>query len=181
MYRHFRGKGNLHVGKKGSKKTPFARGMTQLGDRSVDINEEIYEAYVYVLYGSKEAYVYVLYGSKEVTNINQLRYSKFKGKNDQEKKYVDLTTVPPWRSSLYLHSKRANRAAYIIKQATLSSASKPLLEDCGWNNDSSMNWVADPFLENILELIVNDFDVEDNENEEYFGEECESEDDDDET
>ena len=173
MYRHFPGKGNLPVGKKGSKKAPFVRRMTQLGDRSVDINEEIYN--------DLEAYVYVLYGSKEVTNINQLQYSKFKEKNDQQKKYVDLTTVPPWRSSLYLHSKRANRAAYTIKWATLSSASKPLLEDCGWSNDGSMNWVADPFLENILELIVNDFDVEDNENEEYVGEECESEDDDDET
>ena len=149
------------------------QGNDAVGDRSVDINEEIYN--------DLEAYLCVLYGSEEVTNINQLRYSKFKEKNDQEKKYIDLTTVPPWRSSLYLHSKRANRAAYIIKRATLSSASKPLLEDCGWNNDGSINWVADPFLENILELIVNDFDVKDNENEEYVKEECESEDDDDET
>ena len=51
----------------------------------------------------------------------------------------------------------------------MSSASKPLLEDCGWSNDGSMNWVADPFLENILELIVNDFNVKDNENENTLG------------
>ena len=92
-----------------------------------------------------------------------------------------MTTVPPCRSSLYLHIKRANRAGYMMKRLTLSNVSEPLLEDCGWNNDGSINWVADPFPENIQELIVNDFNVEDDENEEDAGEECGSEDDDDET
>ena len=82
--------------------------MTQLGD-NVDISEEIYD--------DLEAYVCALYRRKGVTNINQLRYSKFKEKNDKEKKYVDLTTVPPCRTSLYLHIKRANRAAYMMKRA----------------------------------------------------------------
>ena len=59
----------------------------------------------------------------------------------------------------------------MVKRATLSSVSEPLLEDCAWNKDGSINWVADPFPENIQELIVNDFDVEDDENEEYVGEE----------
>ena len=67
MYRHFSGKGNLPVGKK----TRFTRGMTQLGD-NVDISEEIYD--------DIEAYVCALCGSKGVTNINQLRCSKFKEK-----------------------------------------------------------------------------------------------------
>ena len=62
-----------------------------------------------------------------------------------------------------------------MKQATLSSVSEPLLEDCRWNNDGSINWVADPFPENIQELIVNYFDDDANENEEYVGQECESE------
>ena len=52
----------------------------------------------------------------------------------------------------------------MMKQATLSNVSEPFLEDCRWNNDGSINWVADPFTENIQELIVNNFDVEDNEN-----------------
>ena len=68
----------------------------------------------------------------------------------------------------------------MMKRATLSNVSEPLLEDCGWN-DGSINWVADQFPENIQQLIVNDFNVEDDENEEYVAEECESEDDDDET
>ena len=65
----------------------------------------------------------------------------------------------------------------MMKQATLSSVSEPLLEDCRWNNDGSISWVADPFPENIQEVIVNHFDDDTNENEEYVGEECESEDD----
>ena len=69
----------------------------------------------------------------------------------------------------------------MMKRATLSNVSEPLLEDCGWNNDGCINWVADQFPENIQQLNVNDFDVEDDENEEYVAEECESEDDDDET
>ena len=80
--------------------------MTQLRD-NFDISEEIYD--------DLEGYVCALYKSKEVTNINQLRYSIFKEKNDKEKKYVDLKTVPPCRSSLYLHIKCANRAAYMMK------------------------------------------------------------------
>ena len=128
-----------------------------------------------------EAYVYALYKSKGVTNINQLPYFKFKEKNDRENKCVNLTTVPPCRSSLYLHIKPANRAAYKMKQAILFNVSEPLLEDCGWDNDGSINWVADPFPENIQELIVNDFYVEDDENEKYIVKICESEDDDNET
>ena len=96
--------------------------MTQLGD-NVDISEEIYD--------DLEANVCALYGSKGITNINQLRYSKFKEKNHKEKKYVDLVTVPPCRTSLYLHIKRANRAAYMMKRATWFNVSEPLLEDCG--------------------------------------------------
>ena len=45
--------------------------MTQLGE-NVDISEEIYD--------DIEAYVCALCGSKGVTNINQLRCSKFKEK-----------------------------------------------------------------------------------------------------
>ena len=58
----------------------------------------------------------------------------------------------------------------MMKRATLSHVSEPLLEDCGWNNDGSIDWVADSFPENIQELIVNDFGVEDDQNEEYVGE-----------
>ena len=68
-----------------------------------------------------------------------------------------------------------------MKQAILFNVSEPLLEDCGWDNDGSINWVADPFPENIQELIVNDFYVEDDENEKYIVKICESEDDDNET
>ena len=66
-----------------------------------------------------------------------------------------------------------------MKQAILFNVSELLLEDCGWDNDGSINWVADPFPENIQELIVNDFYVEDDEK--YIVKICESEDDDNET
>ena len=79
--------------------------MTQLGD-NLDKGEEIYV--------DIEAFVCALYGCKGVTNINQLRSSKFKEQNDKEICHVDLKTVPPCRSSLYLHLKRANRAAYMM-------------------------------------------------------------------
>ena len=60
-----------------------------------------------------------------------------------------MSTVSHCRSSSYLHIKCENRAAYIMKLATLSSVSEPFLEDCRWNNDGSINWVVDPFPENI--------------------------------
>ena len=63
--------------------------------------------------------------------------------------------------------------------ATLPSVSELLLEDCGWNNDGSINWVGYPFPEKIQELFGSDFDAEDDKNEGYVEEECESEDDDD--
>ena len=95
--------------------------MTQLGD-NVDKGQEIYVDH--------EANVCALYGCKGVTNINQRRSSKFKEQNDKEIRHVDLKKVPPCRSSLYLHLNRANRAAYMMKRATLSSVSELLLEDC---------------------------------------------------
>ena len=74
--------------------------------------------------------------------------------------------MPPCRNSLDLDLKRANRAAYMMKRATLFNVSELLLEDYGRNNDGSINWVAELFHENIQELIANDFDVEYDENEE---------------
>ena len=76
--------------------------MPQLGD-NVDKGEEIYL--------DLEAYVCALYGCKGVTNINQLRSSKFKEQKGKEICHVDLKTVPPCRVSLYLSLKRINRAA----------------------------------------------------------------------
>ena len=129
--------------KKMIKKTRFTKGMAQLGD-NIDTSEEIYDDF--------EVYICTLYGSKGVTNINRLPHSKFKEKNEKEKKYVNLTTVLPC-SSFYLYIKRADRAAYMMKWATLSKVSEPPLKNCGWKNDGGIDWIADPFPENIQRIL----------------------------
>ena len=67
------------------------------------------------IYNDLEVHVCTFHRSKRVTNINHLLYSKFKGKKSQEKKYVDLNTVPTCRRSLHMHIKHANRAVYMMK------------------------------------------------------------------
>ena len=57
----------------------------------------------------------------------------------------------------------------MLKQARLSSVSEPLLKGCGWSNDGSINWVVDTLPENIQELVVNEFDVKDDENRNTLG------------
>ena len=62
-------------------------------------------------------------------------YLIFKEKNGREMKYVHLKTVAI--RSIHLNIKLGNKAAHLMKQATLSNVFGPLFESCERNENSS--------------------------------------------
>ena len=81
-----------------------------------------------------EEFVCKLYGFIE-TNINVVRHKMFTKKHTMQKKIVNLSSLPPCRQVLRLHTLRANSVAAIWK-----SSSQPMVDlhemiGVGWKSD----------------------------------------------
>ena len=76
--------------------------FTKLGSES-NLSEDLFE--------SLEECTALLYGVK-FKSINKTRWKIFE-KNMGHKKIIDLSLLPPCKSVLRLHSKRANAVAYL--------------------------------------------------------------------
>lgn len=83
----------------------FLKAFSELGN-DWDITEQQVSAI--------EEYVCALYSSKK-SSVNELRYDLFLKKQKRENKIIDLSTVPPCSSSLYLQTKRANFVSKLWK------------------------------------------------------------------
>ena len=73
-----------------------------------------------------------------------------------------------------LHSKRANRVAYLWWNASNSTIEIPLLIENGWTTTDNIDWIEEAFPTEVEELVTRD---EDNENDN--GSDVESSDDED--
>ena len=101
-----------------------------------------------------EKYVCYLYSQKKEDSVNVVRYNLFDKKYDKEKKVIDMSLLPPCRSVLMLHIKRANYVAKLSKSALISWINPRDILDNGWNQDGSIYWVNEIFPQEVEEILV---------------------------
>ncbi len=87
-------------------------------------------------------------------SVNQARRAIFWRIFEKENKVVDLSLLPPCKSSLEKHISRANFVARIWKQASKSIIDIEQPANHGWLEDLSIDWLTEPYPEDIAELLV---------------------------
>ena len=115
------------------------------------------------------------------TELNPNQLMKHAGrslkKNMSHNKIIDLSLLPPCKSVLKLHSKRANAVAYLQRNASNPTTEFPSLTENGWATTGDIEWIEEAFPAEVGELTARD---EDNgENEDDYGSDVESSDDED--
>ena len=85
---------------------------------------------------------------------NEAQHQMFQRKYDNENKIVDLSSLPPCQSVLYLHTSRANFVAKVWKSADDHQLEFPTLSDHGWTDMCEIIWMTKAFPENIEELLL---------------------------
>ena len=65
-------------------------------------------------------------------SINEARWKIFEKKHKRHNKIIDLFLLPPCKSVLRLHSKRANAVAYLWRNASNPTIEFPSLTENGW-------------------------------------------------
>ena len=120
---------------------------------------------------SLEHFVCAMYGKPTYTDINQLRCdifeTRYEPKDEQQTlaidNGIDLSLLPPCKSSLRMHALRANYQAYIWKNAHIASVTLPKsvgLAGCGWKvneTDSSLeiDWTFGDILPTeLMDIII---------------------------
>ena len=79
-----------------------------------------------------------------------------------ENKVIDLSTMPPCFSSLFLHLQRANYVPRIWKLILYASLSLPGNTDQGWDEDGRIKSIQQPLVDDITELLMFDNDIDGN-------------------
>ena len=69
---------------------------------------------------------------------------------------VDLSLLPPCKSSLEKHINRANFVARVWRQASQSIIDIEEPVNHGWLEDMSIDWLTEPHPEDIAELLLNE-------------------------
>ena len=130
-----------------------------------------------------EKYVCTLYGSKE-NLVDAARLDMFMKKQTKENKVIDLSVIPPCFTSLYLQMKRANYVAAVWKRTEHPQILFPSIEEHGWQADCSINWIEEPFPDDISDFLYEEdeysYETSDDENDEsdIYESEMESDNDD---
>ena len=111
------------------------------------------------IYDGLEEYVCRLYGCKK-KDVNYVRHQLFQHTYSREDKIIDLSLLPPCRSSLRLHSLRADVVAKIWNDADQGTIHLPDLTLHGWNEDSRIHWFDEAFPQNVIDILMDpDFDM----------------------
>ena len=66
-------------------------------------------------------------------------------RSDRKEQIIDMADLPPYKSVLHLHSKRANAVAYMWPNAINPIVEFPNLEESGWYLNGDIQWVDDTF------------------------------------
>ncbi len=110
-----------------------------------------------------EKYVCKIYGKKQVPSVHDARMKIFWKNFTKDQRVTDLSLLPPCKSSLLRHIQRANYVARIWRQSSrpMMQIDTPTLH--GWKQDLSVDWVHEPYPDNINELSVNEdlFQIQD--------------------
>lgn len=105
-----------------------------------------------------EKFVCFLYGGQRVESVDQLRYKMFLQKIEKEGKVVDLTLLPPCKSNLRFHARRANYVAHMYRRANELILSLDNPSNHGWNDQGSALWSKICYPDDLSDLLL---DVED--------------------
>ena len=104
-------------------------------------------------------------------DMNEVRFEKYYDKYQNENKVFDISTLLPCRLVLFLHRKRANYFACILKRCFEASFELPSIADHAWDKNANICWIKESFPKDIEEFLISD---KCNENE-INDEECDSE------
>ena len=94
-----------------------------------------------------------LYGSKK-DSVDSTRFDMIMKKQTRENKAIDHSAIPPCFSSLYLQIQRANFVAATWKRTESAQISLPNINENGWHTDGTINWNAEPYPEDISDLLL---------------------------
>ena len=83
--------------------------------------------------------------------------------------FIDLSLLPPCKSVLRLHSKTANAAAYLWRNAPNPTTEFPSLTENGWTTTDDIEWIEEAFPAEVEELITRDEDNSENEDDHVIG------------
>ena len=100
-----------------------------------------------------------------------------KKKHKRHNKIIDLSLLPPCKSVLRLHIKRANTVAYLWRNASIPTIEFPSLTENGWATTGDSEWIEEAFPAEVEDLITRDQD--NGKNEDDYGSDVENSDDED--
>jgi len=115
-----------------------------------------------------EKFVCCMYGKSTYDNVDKLRFETFKSRYDVQTRQktlsthsgIDISLLPPCRSSLRKHCQRVNYQAYIWKHAHVAELHLPSPVGCGWQMDQdgkiSIDWVQEALPQQCVEAISQD-------------------------
>lgn len=138
-------KGKMAVWKAMVKSQEFISFFAELGS-SLQVPDHLSEGL--------ERFVCALYGNKVMSSVNKLRHKMFVQKFTKEKKFVDLSLLPPCATNLKFHIMRANYVAFIFRNA------KNLILDLddqtchGWKEDGKVIWDSLAYPDDVSEMLI---------------------------
>jgi hypothetical protein len=104
---------------------------------------------------------------KDYDDVNKLRYDLFKSRyeiksNTQQLSVgegIDLSLIPPCKSSLHMHNLRVCYQTYMWKESHVQYSDIPSPVGCGWKLDSNKNieidWIYGDLLpQNVVDILV---------------------------
>jgi hypothetical protein len=103
---------------------------------------------------SFEKFVCKLYGSKKI-RVNDAHYELFQKKYVKENKVIDLSLLPPCRSSLILHLNRCNYVACMWKSSAVANITYPPPSQHGWTGEFEIHWHDEVFPTDLEMLLLN--------------------------
>lgn len=118
--------------------------FTSLG-LSWELEEELADAL--------EEYVCLLYGSRK-KKVNDVRSEIFERKHVNQRKVIDISHLPPCRTTLLLHSKRANVIAKIWNSSHEPMLEEPDFTHNGWNSSLEICWMDEAFPRDMNRILL---------------------------
>ena len=100
-----------------------------------------------------EQFICALYKTpKKYTEVNGARLYLFRNKLTKNKT-IDLAMLPPCKSVLHLHLKRATFIAHMWKSSHSVTVNLPDITEYGWYADGSVEWVEEVYPSVVGEII----------------------------
>ena len=139
----FAGKGKIKAVKLLEKYPEFIHCFQELGKSWIVTDDLVDQC---------EKFVCLLYG-KMISDVDELRYQIFCAKGGK----VDPSALPPCKTTLILHIKRANYQACVWRRAVVANPNLPPPDQHGWiidANDLTVQWLGSrPAPDEVLELL----------------------------